>query len=94
MLASRLDEAGDFDVRPVVLGHVQRGGSPLAPDRIIASAMGAAAIDALLAGERGVMVGIEGRTLKLVPYEKACFDREKDMAFYNHLYELTKLFAK
>ena len=94
MLASRLDSAGDFDVRPITLGHVQRGGSPLAPDRIIASAMGAAAVDALINGKRGVMVGIEGRELKLVSYEKACFDREKDMAFYDHLYKLTKLFAK
>lgn len=93
-LASKLDEAGDFNVRPVVLGHVQRGGVPLAPDRVLASAMGAEAVNALLKGERGVMVGIQGRSLKLIPYEKACFDREKDMAYYDHLYGLTKLFAK
>ncbi len=46
------------DVRAVVLGHVQRGGSPSAFDRILASRMGAHAVRALLAGESGVAVGL------------------------------------
>ncbi|MBI5231985.1 MAG: 6-phosphofructokinase [Coriobacteriales bacterium] len=45
-------------VRTVVLGHIQRGGSPSGFDRILASRMGAAAVDALLAGETNVAVGL------------------------------------
>jgi 6-phosphofructokinase 1 len=53
--------------RMTVLGHVQRGGSPTAFDRILASRMGTAAIKALSEGESGVMIGLQGRRMELLP---------------------------
>ncbi|MCX6309530.1 MAG: 6-phosphofructokinase, partial [Bacteroidia bacterium] len=58
-------------VRVVILGHVQRGGSPSAYDRILASRLGAASIDALLDGQRNVLVGIENDKVVLIPFSKA-----------------------
>jgi 6-phosphofructokinase 1 len=57
-----------FEVRVTILGHVQRGGRPTAFDRLLATRMGVAAVEALLRGEDGVMVALEGTsiiTLKL-----------------------------
>ncbi|MDO1605371.1 6-phosphofructokinase [Lactobacillus sp. YT155] len=56
--AEKLSEHGDFSVRSTVLGHVQRGGSPTARDRVLASKMGAYAVDLLLEGKGGIAVGI------------------------------------
>ncbi|MEE0908216.1 MAG: 6-phosphofructokinase, partial [Muribaculaceae bacterium] len=58
-LAERVkNEYPQYDVRVTILGHLQRGGSPTAVDRILASRMGAAAVDALLEDQRNVMIGI------------------------------------
>lgn len=64
-------EYPQYDVRVTILGHVQRGGSPTANDRILASRMGAAAIDALLDGQRNVMIGIQNDVIVNVPFSKA-----------------------
>ncbi|MDR2948801.1 MAG: 6-phosphofructokinase [Dysgonomonas sp.] len=64
-------EFPQYDVRVTILGHVQRGGSPTANDRILASRMGAAAIDALLDGQRNVMIGIQNDVIVYVPFSKA-----------------------
>jgi 6-phosphofructokinase 1 len=64
-------EYPQYDVRVTILGHVQRGGSPTANDRILASRMGAAAIDALLDGQRNVMIGIQNDVIVYVPFSKA-----------------------
>ena len=50
-----------------VLGHVQRGGSPTAFDRILASRMGTAAVKALSEGTSRMMVGLRGRRMELIP---------------------------
>ncbi|MDR2843246.1 MAG: 6-phosphofructokinase [Candidatus Symbiothrix sp.] len=60
-----------YDVRVTILGHLQRGGSPTATDRILASRMGAAAIDALMEDQRNVMIGIQNDTIVYVPFSKA-----------------------
>lgn len=52
-----------METRVTVLGHLQRGGNPSAQDRVLASRLGAAAVDALVAGTSGVMVGVRGQTL-------------------------------
>ena len=52
-----------FDLRPTVLGHIQRGGSPSAFDRILATRMGAYAVELLLDGQQGVMIGSSGDNL-------------------------------
>ena len=64
-------EFPQFDSRVTILGHIQRGGSPTASDRILASRMGEAAINALIEGQRNVMVGIENDVIKLVPFIQA-----------------------
>ena len=72
MMAERVKkEFPQYDVRVTILGHVQRGGSPTANDRILASRMGASAIDALLDGQRNVMIGIQNDVIVYVPFSKA-----------------------
>lgn len=61
----------DYDIRVSILGHLQRGGSPTAYDRIIASRMGVAAIDALLDEQRSIMIGIVNDQIVHVPFTKA-----------------------
>lgn len=71
-LAERVkNEYPQYDVRVTILGHIQRGGSPTASDRILASRMGEAAINALLEGQRNVMVGIQNDELVYIPFSKA-----------------------
>jgi len=60
-----------YDVRVTVLGHIQRGGSPTASDRILASRLGVAAVETLLDDQQSVMVGIENDEIALVPFNKA-----------------------
>ena len=57
-----------------ILGHIQRGGSPTAADRILATRMGEAAVDAIIEGQRNVMVGIQDDKLIYVPFSKAIRD--------------------
>ena len=64
-------EYPQFDVRVSILGHLQRGGSPTAQDRILATRMGVAAIDALLEDQRNVMIGIQNDQIVYVPFSKA-----------------------
>ncbi|ATO43779.1 6-phosphofructokinase [Loigolactobacillus coryniformis] len=61
--AEELGKFGDFHTRVTVLGHVQRGGSPTARDRVMASQMGAYAVDLLLQGKGGLAVGIENNKI-------------------------------
>jgi 6-phosphofructokinase 1 len=86
-LRERREEIG-FGVRLTVLGHVQRGGSPTAYERILATRLGTAAVEALLNGDHGMMVGmIEGRP-GLTPLEKAvAFQKELNL----ELYEIAKM---
>lgn len=64
-------EYPQYDVRVSILGHLQRGGSPTAADRILASRLGVGAIDALLEGQRNVMVGIQNNQIVYVPFINA-----------------------
>ena len=71
-LAERVKkEYPEYDARVTILGHIQRGGSPSARDRILASRMGAQAITALREGQRNVMIGIKNGELVYVPFSKA-----------------------
>lgn len=71
-LAERVKkEFPQYDARVTILGHIQRGGSPTAIDRILASRMGEAAIEALKEGQRNVMIGIENGKIVYVPFAKA-----------------------
>ncbi|MFH1798631.1 MAG: 6-phosphofructokinase [Candidatus Omnitrophota bacterium] len=93
IVAKEIEKQTGYEVRAITLGHIQRGGAPNSPDRILASRMGAYAVEALIEGHSGKMVAIESETLKLVSYESACFDRKKDEKLQKELYSLTKLLA-
>jgi 6-phosphofructokinase 1 len=60
------EAGGGVESRITVLGHVQRGGSPTAFDRILASRMGTAAVKALSEGASGMMIGLQGRRMELL----------------------------
>jgi len=74
-LAERMhNEHPEYDVRVTILGHIQRGGSPTAYDRILASRMGVAAIDALKDEQRSIMIGVVNNEIVHVPFTKAIKD--------------------
>lgn len=60
-----------YDIRVTILGHIQRGGNPTCADRVLASRLGNAAVEALLAGKNRVMVGLLHDKLHYTPFEKA-----------------------
>ena len=64
-------EYPEYDVRVTILGHLQRGGTPSAFDRILASRLGCASIEALKEGQRNVMVGISNDQIAYVPIDRA-----------------------
>ena len=64
-------EYPQYDVRVTILGHLQRGGTPTAFDRILASRLGYASIEALKEGQRNVMVGIHDDEIVYVPIDRA-----------------------
>lgn len=71
-LAERVkNQYPQYDVRVSILGHLQRGGSPTAQDRILASRMGSAAIQALLESQRNIMIGVRNEEIVYVPFSKA-----------------------
>ena len=82
------NEYPQYDVRVTILGHLQRGGT--AHDRIIASRMGVASIQALMEGQRNVMIGIENDEIVYVPFTKAIKnDKPIDRELVNVLHELS-----
>ena len=84
------NEYPQYDVRVTILGHLQRGGKPTAHDRIIASRMGVASIQALMEGQRNVMIGIENDEIVYVPFTKAIKnDKPIDRELVNVLHELS-----
>ena len=83
-------EYSGFDVRVSILGHLQRGGSPSARDRILASRVGVGAIDALMEGQRNVMVGVKNDEVVYVPLKSAAGKRKPiDMSLIKVLDELS-----
>ena len=64
-------EFPEIDVRVSILGHLQRGGSPSAHDRILASRTGVGAIKALMQGQRNVMIGVRNNEVVFVPFSEA-----------------------
>ncbi len=61
----------EYDTRVTVLGHIQRGGSPSAMDRVNSSRMGFAAVEALMQGQRNVMIGIVDKNINYTAFENA-----------------------
>lgn len=61
------DDFSKYEMRVCILGHIQRGGSPTARDRVLASRLGAAAVQSLMDGHESVMVGVVNNEIKITP---------------------------
>ena len=72
LIAARLEELTGFESRVTVLGHLQRGGTPTAADRVLGSRLGVAAADLAVAGRFGRMVALRGTEIVDVPLAEAC----------------------
>ncbi len=72
-IARQVEEKIDVfdDIKVTVIGHLQRGGSPSTFDRVLASILGFKAVDALLEGKSGAMVGIRNNNIYLTPFKEA-----------------------
>ncbi len=89
-IAQKVRELGGVECRATILGHTQRGGRPTARDRILASELGAAAVDALVDGESGKMVGRVNAEIVLTPLPDS-WERKKP--FDQRLYDLALALA-
>ena len=92
-IAKLIRENTTFEVRSITLGHVQRGGTPTAMDRLLGLRLGAAAVDAVLKGETDMMVGIQSDDIVLTDFETACKHSRKKMNLDRELYKLTKILS-
>jgi 6-phosphofructokinase 1 len=91
-LAQAIDQADvGFKTRITILGHIQRGGSPTAYDRLLASRMGFKAVETLLAGEHGVMVGLKGRLMETLPLSQVI---EHQRAVNMEYYQMARILAR
>lgn len=90
VLAQALKTKAQIDAKVAVLGHVQRGGTPSAMDRYMASLMGVEAVQALLDGEQGIAVGIKNGNIARIPFQNILGEHKKvDM----HLVKLCEILA-
>jgi len=80
------------DTRVAVLGHIQRGGSPTAADRVLASRLGAHAVKALFEGKRNLAVGIVGSDVAFTPFAEAIKATKKDIP--QNLWDLNIMIGK
>jgi 6-phosphofructokinase 1 len=83
-LAERIDQMDvGFKTRMTILGHIQRGGSPTAYDRLLASRMGVKAVEALIDGTHGMMAGLKGKGIDFVPLTDVITNkRQVNMEYY------------
>jgi 6-phosphofructokinase 1 len=89
-VAKKINELSGLDTRVSILGHIQRGGTPTALDRILASRMGAEAVNLLINGRHKLMVGIQDNRIKNFDLEWALNQRhEIDLSEY----ELAQILA-
>jgi len=92
-IAQRLEELGTCKYRVTILGHIQRGGSPTARDRILATKLGGYAVRTVLEGETGIMVGEQAGELVTVPLEET-WTRKKDKPLDPFLLEIVPILAQ
>ncbi|MDR7455618.1 MAG: 6-phosphofructokinase, partial [Armatimonadota bacterium] len=89
LLAREVEARTGHETRVTVLGHLQRGGSPTVFDRVLATRLGVAAVEALEAGKDGVMVAVQGTKIVTVSLQEALAGTNRlDL----QLYQLSRLF--
>src|SRR5207302_9903093 len=89
LLEQEIESRTGFESRVTILGHVQRGGTPVAFDRVLATRFGVAAMDAAAAGRFGTMVGLRGTAIVEVALEQALAESK---LLDPNLYETAELF--
>lgn len=83
-VGQRIKERTGFDTKVTILGHLQRGGSPSATDRLLASRLGAKSVELLMAGETRQMVGVKAGKVVGVDIDQALNEtRDVDLALYD-----------
>lgn len=92
-VADKIKKKTGFEVRAVTLGHIQRGGSPFAFDRVVGSRLGAAAVDALMKSKKSGMVGIVSSDINFVDFKTACKHDKQKIKIDREIYALTKVLA-
>ena len=90
-LAQELQQRTGLECRPCVLGHIQRGGSPATLDRLLATKLGAFAVETAVQGQSGVMVGECNHTLVTTPLEQV-WEQKKPLDPY--LFKIQKILAQ
>jgi 6-phosphofructokinase 1 len=92
-IARQVEEKIDVfdDIKVTVIGHLQRGGSPSAFDRVLASILGFGAVEALMEGKSGVMVGIKNNNLHYTPFKEAI---TKNKTFGKNLLRMAHILAQ
>ncbi|WKZ36732.1 MAG: 6-phosphofructokinase [Anaerolineales bacterium] len=88
-LAEKIDgmDVG-FKTRMTILGHIQRGGSPTAYDRLLAARMGVKAVEALAQDKHGVMTGLKGKGIDFIPLTDVISNKRKVNMEYVHMAEI------
>ncbi|MEZ4986394.1 MAG: 6-phosphofructokinase [Saprospiraceae bacterium] len=77
-IAARVQQEIDFyDTKVTIIGHMQRGGSPSALDRLLASRLGFGAVEALLEGKSNCMIGLVNNEVVFTPFEEAIYKDKK-----------------
>ncbi len=76
-LAEKVKAKYNYDTRVTILGHIQRGGKPTCADRVLATRLGYEAVEALMRGRQGVMVGQVNNQIVLTPFYQAIKDEGK-----------------
>lgn len=91
-LAKQLDAMDiGFKTRMTILGHIQRGGSPTAFDRLLAARLGIRAVEVLIEGQTDIMVGLRGRDITVAPLEDVVSNtRPVNMEYYNMVRKLAQ----
>lgn len=90
LMAQRLTETYAIDVKTAVLGHIQRGGKPSVKDRVLASHLGMAAVNALLDGYTDVMIGRTNQVILYTPLEETW---QKKKVIENYYFEMAEVIA-
>lgn len=89
VLAEMIEDKTGYETRVTVLGHIQRGGTPTAHDRVLATRYGVEAMDCIHENNFGVMVALDGTKIIRIPLKSIA---KKTKTIDKDLYELTKVF--
>jgi 6-phosphofructokinase 1 len=89
IIGHKLEELTNIDTRVTILGHVQRGGTPTASDRVLATRFGVKAVDMVVAGDRGKMASLRGTDIVPVSLEEVIKGRK---SVSMELYDIAQVF--